>query len=236
MGEWKDLTFCLIIKKHFVTFQSNVLTYQNYFSPGEKIEFRAATALGLVLHTHSVAPHIPFRLCAATPSTLLYADTSKQQWEIHWLDLSELEPKQAAGKCVIHAANNTPTRDLCFTQNGDRQLLIVIYFDGIVAYNTETDKVEWEVHGTLPGMEQAMDPWGVTTDGRGHLFVGDFKNGNKSIQIFSVLDGHYLGCLMKDVDAYGAPARIRWCDSKSSLLAAFMWQGKWHLKVINVQF
>ena len=184
MGECMErLNILFNYQKTFCHISVKCSYISKLFQPGEKIEFRDANALGLVRHTHSVAPHIPFRLCAATPSTLLCADTSKQQWEIHWLDLSELEPKQAVGKCVIHVANNTPTNDLCFTKNGDRQLLIVICADGIVAYNTETDKVEWEVHGTLPRMERAMDPRGVTTDGRGHLFVGDFKNGNKLVTI-----------------------------------------------------
>ena len=202
----------------------------------KKIEFRDANDLSRILHTHSVAPHRPSTLYAATLSTLLYVDSSKQPREVHWLDLSGNKPKSAAGKRVIHT-HNAQTRDLCFTRDGNKQLLVVADgIDGLFAYNTETDKLEWKVLGTVPGMNQAADPMGVTTDGQGHLFVGDYVNGNKSIQMFSVLDGHYLGCLMKDVNAHGTPARLRWCDRKSSLVTTFFCKGEWHLKVITVQF
>ena len=84
-------------------------------------------------------------------------------------------------------------------------------------------------------MKQRMDARGVTTDGRGHLFVADFQKGNSSIQMFSV-DGQYLGCLMKDVETHGFPCRIHWCKKTASLLGAFFFKGKLHLKVISVQF
>ena len=216
--------------------QSFFFKNQNYFRSRQKIEFRDANDLSQILHTHSVAPQEPYGLYAATPSTLLYVDGSKQPREVNWLELSELEPKTTVRKPVIHLHNTLP-KDMCFTQDGDKQLLIIATIDGgLFACNIETDKLEWEVRGKLPGMEQAMNPMGVTTDGRGCLYVSDYENGNKSIQMFSVSDGVYQGCLMKDVDAHGAPAGIRWCDSKSSLVAAFGYKGKWHLKVINVQF
>ena len=206
------------------------------FSEEQKIEFRDANDISRILHTHSVAPHLPGKLCTATPSTMLYDDGSKDDSDVHWLDLSDMPPKPATGKGIVHTQQRN-MKGMCFVQNGDKQLLIATEWENgsLFAYNTETDKQEWEVKRKLPGMEKDMDTSGVTTDGRGHLFVGD-KNGNKSIQMFSVSDGVYLGCLMKDVDAHGAPARISWCESKSSLVAAFFWKGKWHLKVINVQF
>ena len=183
-----------------------------------------------------MAPHSPGKLCTAKLSTLLYNDGSKQQSEVYWLDLSELPPKLATGKGNVHTQQRS-IKGMCFVQNGNKQLLIATEWENgsLFAYNTETDKQEWEVNGKLPGMENDMEASGVTTDGRGHLFVGD-KGGNKSIQMFSVSDGRYLGCLIKDVHAHGAPARVCWCDSKSSLVTMFVCKGKWHLKVINVQF
>ena len=41
-----------------------------------------------------------------------------------------------------------------------------------------------------------MEVSGVTTDGRGRLFVCDSFNGNRCIKVFSVSDGKYLACLL----------------------------------------
>ena len=122
----------------------------------------------------------------------------------------------AAGKLVIP----TPLYwiyDMCYVKDGDKQLLVVSAGgEGLHAYNTVTDELEWKVEGKLPGMGKKMDAWGVTTDGRGHLFLADYENG---IQMFSTA-GRYLGCLIGDEDL-GSPHRVRWCDETSSILAAF---------------
>ena len=81
-----------------------------------------------------------------------------------------------------------------------------------------------------------MDCIGVTTDKRGHLFVCDFKKGNKCIHLFSASDGQYLGCLMKDKEELGDPGRIHWCEKTSSLITAYSFKGKWHINVISLQF
>ena len=89
----------------------------NYnFSPFQEICFRDADNLDRILYTHSVAPHDPYRMCSATPSKLLYVDTPTN--EVHWLDLSESQPKPAAGKSVIHLGPDL-IADMCFVQNGD---------------------------------------------------------------------------------------------------------------------
>ena len=199
-----------------------------------KIEFRDMSDLGRVILSHFVAPHKPGRMCTAlTPSTLLYSDMSKSPREIHCLDLSGSEPQPAAGKPVIHTKQNR-IRDICYVKDGDKQLLVVAAKqEGIHAYNTITDRLEWSANGKLPGMGKEMSATGVTTDGRGHLFVADYNGGNICIQMFSTA-GQYLGCLIKDEDL-GSPARIQWCDETSSILAAFHKNSKWNLNVIHVQ-
>ena len=60
-----------------------------------------------------------------------------------------------------------------------------------------------------PSMEYDMRPVGVTTDGRGHLYVADWKN--DCVHMFSVSDGLYMGCLLKGSEIAGNPENIRWC-------------------------
>ena len=106
---------------------------------------------------------------------------------------------------------------MSFSKDGDKQLLLVAGGDGgLFAYDTETDKLVWKVEEKLPGMKYKFNAFGVATDGRGHLFVTDFanphKDGNGCLQMFSVADGQYLGCLMKDKEYLGNPLRIFWCE------------------------
>ena len=127
--------------------------------------------------------------------------------------------------------------DLCYAQDGDKQLLVVTDREmGIFVYNIETDKLEWKVDTNLPGMEKTIDASGVVTDGRGHLFVGDYEKGNRCIQMFLVADDQYLGCFMKDKETFGYPGRLCWCEKTSSLVAACLLKNKWHFCVINLQY
>ena len=86
------------------------------------LEFYDASDLSRILHTHVVAPHEPVMLCAAKLSSLLYVDWSKMPFEVHWLDLSDTQPKPAAEKSVIHTQHRNIT-DMCYVQNGDKELL-----------------------------------------------------------------------------------------------------------------
>ena len=197
-----------------------------------------------IFNIHSV-PHEPDAICTgATPSILLYEDTSKTPRDVHCLDLSGSEPKPASGKPVIHTQNNN-IDDMCFVQDGDKQLLIVTVTDEynesgdtdeIFAYNTETDKLEWTFCGKVPGMEKKMIAYGVTTDGRGHLFVGNYEN--NCILMFSVSDGQHLGCLLKDVETFKNPNKIYWCEETSSLIATECDEDidKYLVKVISVKY
>ena len=147
-------------------------------------------------------------------------------------DYNGSEPKPTAGRSVIHTQQDG-IYDMCCVKDGDKQLLVVAAgWDGLHAYNMVTDRLEWSVEGKLPGMEKEMEVIGVTTDGRGHLFVADVDNG---IQMFSTV-GRYFHkrCLIKDEDL-GSPARIQYCDETSSMLAAFDKNSKWNLNVIHVQ-
>ena len=188
-----------------------------------------------ILGTYFVARHAPGALHTVAPSLLLYADASRCPREVHWLDLSDGDPKPAAGKRVIHTQNKD-IWEMYLIKAGKKQLLIVAAGDeGLFAYNTKTDKLEWEVRGKLLAMKYDISVWGVATDGRGHLFVTDAVN--ERIHVFSVLDGSYMGSLLTGDDTLDCPSSICWCENMSSLvLVCYLPNGEQQLKVIRVQF
>ena len=225
----------------------------SYFRYEQTIQFRDANDLTRILHTHSVAPHEPGVMCTgAAPSILLFVDASKKPREVHWLDLSNGQPKPSTGKSIIRIRKMF-TDDICFVQWGKRQLLTVVAAaeneaddsdDEVFAYDTVRGQLEWKADDKSSGMEKKMKATGATADGCGHLFVGDWMYGNKCIQMFSVSDGQYLGCLMRDgqyigrmmIKDMGYPGKLCWCEKTSNLLAAYSLEDKWHLRVINVQW
>ena len=120
---------------------------------------------------------------------------------------------------------------MCYVQNGGKEFLIIAAGrEGVFAYNTLLDKLEWKVDGTLPEMKKDIAAYGVATDGHSHLFVADYDN--RCIQMFSASDGSYLRCLVvKGAKSLGQPDKIRWCEKSSFLLSICWWKGKWHLKM-----
>ena len=184
-----------------------------------------------ILYTYPVTA--PGVICAVAPSTLLCVDQSKSPespFEVHWLDLSSKEPKPVEGRQTIHTELDR-IDDMCFVQDGDKQLLIVTNYKGFFAYNTDTDKLEWKV---VEKPNQNIGIRAVTTDGRGHLFASDYNN--HSIHVYSVSDGSYIRSLRGGDNALCKPEFIRWCKKTSSLIVACYSAGKWYLKFISVQF
>ena len=206
---------------------NRALLTSNIFRSGHAIEFRDASDLSRILHVHSVLHHEPVMLSTTTaPSVLLYVDWSKTPFEVHWLDLSNAQPKPAAGRIPIQT-QHSEIYDMCFAQDGNRQLLVVaVGQEGLFAYDIETDRLAWKVGENLGYA-------GVTTDGRGHLFVADYDN--RCIHLIRTSGSIYAKFWMKFPDALGHPARIHWSEHTSSLIAACWSNGKWLLNIINVQ-
>ena len=187
-----------------------------------------------ILYTRRVEP--PGVICTATPSILLYVDESKTPREIHWLYLSCEPPKPAEGRKIVHTHLGR-INDMCFVQDGDKQLLIITnYEEGLFAYNTNTDRLEWKVFRNPYGMKENMDVRGITTDGNGRLFVSD--GNNHCIHVYSLSDGSYMNCLLKDDHPLYKPGTILWCEKTASLIVAcdFFWKEKYSVKVIKVEF
>ena len=89
--------------------------------------------------------------------------------------------------------------------------------EGLFACNTETGQLQWSVKGRQPGMEEDLDAPNLAADDQGNIFVCDVGNGG--IQMFSVSDGRYLGCLIKEGDkGLSVPVMICWCRQTSSLV------------------
>ena len=138
---------------------------------------------------------------------------------------------------TMHAVTHDICCCRCSTlneQTDDKRLLIITDSDhGICAYDTEDNKLVWKVKGKLNGMEHRMSPWGVTTDGRGHLFICDMRN--ECIQVFSVSDGKYEGCVLKKGQkGMGVPRCIRWYHENSSLVVAHKEGDKRNISVIRI--
>ena len=205
------------------------------------IEFRQLNNLTDIISTYSVVPQKPQALIKAAPSTLIYVDAGQTPAEptadVH-LALGS-DPGGGGQLLMLESDENVTyarqTGSLsCCAQNGDNQLLLFVSDsrDRIIAHNVENDIIQWQTGDNLPGIEHLMDVRGVTTDGRGHLFLCDFNN--YAIQMFSVSDGQYLGCLIKEgKQSLGKPARISWCKMTSSLIVAHLVDRKWTISVIQ---
>ena len=100
----------------------------------------------------------------------------------------------------------------------------------VTAYSVKT---LWSVQGFQPdGMKSQMKPLGITTDGRGHLFISDAANG--CIQIFDT-DGTYLcpvDCNSK-LDL-GTPKLIDLSKSESALVVTHKVNGKCFISVLKI--
>ncbi len=197
----------------------------------KRIDFWAEDLSRVVL-THSVALHKPTRMCAASPTLLLYQNYVSK--EIHWLDCSTNPPKPAPGK------NSLPARrcwDMCITRDGDKSLLITSGYmmSGITCYDTETGAERWRVEGQLPGMEKEFCPLGVTADGTRRVFVCDINN--MCVHMFDVSDGQHLGwsVLMKGEQGLVQPRVIQWSEANKSLVVGHFKDNKYIITVFKAK-
>lgn len=183
-----------------------------------KIEFHDIKKLNDVLITYYARRCRPMRICVSSSSSLLYIDHKKHPHEATWLDCNRSPPELKADANVTHVQQDI-VWDMCCVQDRNKHLLLTTGgFDGVNAYNTDTDQVEWCKKGTLTGMEEQMMAEGVTTDGRGHVFISD--ESNRCIHMLSN-KGSYLGVLLKEGEqGLGRPRLVHWCSETSSLVVA----------------
>ena len=208
-------------------FQSNIrITLYFCYRRKAVIEFRDLNNLNQILHTYLIME--PRRLCQVSPSVLLINCVSSAYSEIHWLDCSTIPPKENSQKKII-IPGQTMYWDMCFVQEQNKNLVIITADgpQGIHAYNANTTLLEWRKK--RDGMEKA----GVASDSHGHLFVFDKENG--CINLLSVSDGHYQGCLIKEGEqSLGKPCFGVWCEQTSSLIVAHAKGNERFISVIKV--
>ena len=128
--------------------------------------------------------------------------------------------------------------DMIGVQDGSDELVIIDHvLYGIHCYNTTSKSLKWSVKGNLPGMQSALFALGLATDGCGHLFVSDGYDGNRCIQMFSVADGQYMGCLIKEGEqGLGSPDNICWHSASHSLAVAHWESAGWSLSMIDMEY
>ena len=120
-----------------------------------KLYYHDVSNLNEIVHTHSVAPHIPGPLFTSSPTTLLYEDVSKYPPAVRWLDCRTSPPQPLHGMNITHT-QQIQVWDMCFVQQNDKKLLITTRGQrgGLYGYDADTDKLEWIVKGQLPGMRK----------------------------------------------------------------------------------
>ena len=200
--------------------------------------FHDAKILDQVVHSCSVSPHWPARLCVASPSTLLFVDVMKDPCEVLHLDCTVVPPKPE----IRHTQTQQHfLRDMCHLTEGNKTFLVTTHFSstfdkridsGIRAYDTNTQNMEWSVTGSAGQSEKEISPCGVVTDGRGHLFVCDPVNG--CVQMFST-DGHHLDVLLREGEqGLGKPRWLRWFEGISSLIVTHEKEKRCFIDVIHL--
>ena len=109
--------------------------------------------------------------------------------------------------CPVHLENN---KDLVVTTHA--QINEEEFF--ICAHDPDRKTKEWSVIETL--VQMPLCPQGLTTDGKGQLYICDPNNA--CIQMFSS-GGEYRGVLLRQGEqGLGTPWSVRWCNSKSLLV------------------
>ena len=192
----------------------NINIWMVLLSSLDGVEFRDQNYLHGFVYTHTVAPHNAYALCVAPPSTIFYQDYQfSQPSNIQRLDCtgSIPTPCQSIGTCNVFISS------MCYLKHHEEELLVAVADNVITAFKLG-DGVKWsknEIH--LPDQNEICKPIRIAAGGEGHLFV--FDANNRCILMFSVTDGQYLGCLIKEGEqALGRIGRIYFCESRSQLI------------------
>ena len=112
-----------------------------YFRETGNIEFRSLTDLSQIMYNFSTGYIDPGALCAASTSTLLVVDQLKVPCDVYWLDCSEDEPKTTGKTNGIDFLGKV--WDICYVPNKGKHLLLATQYGLSHAYNTITNKLEW---------------------------------------------------------------------------------------------
>ena len=180
-----------------------------------------------VVHSYSMAPHRPGRLCTIPPATLLFEDKSRFPRKIHKLDCTVLPVNTSNQTRPIETLMNN-IWDISYTEHEEKQLVLITNgYEGLFAYNGCTGELEWTVKGRVFV--------GITGDGRGHLFQCVNSHENNAVKMYTT-KGSYLGTLQLEKGNVFRPRRISWCKNTSSLVLANERDEEWFVSVIAVKY
>ena len=197
----------------------------------KKLEFRDPNNLETVIYTHSVAPHQPCTLCVAPPSTLFYVDNRyNKPSNIYRLDCSGGIPRL----CQSIGPYDHSIYLMAYMKYINENLLAIVVEKRLQTFQIDTGLVKWRKKVIqLPGQNDNFKPFYMAADRKGHLFVSD---DNKCIQLFSVSDGQYLGCFIKEGEqGLGVLGKICFSASTSQLVVSHRKDEKIHIAVLNVE-
>ena len=149
------------------------------------------------------------------PSNLMFVDESKSPREIRWVDCTK-EPKVLQR---VIATNHKEIWEIQFSREGGLVLVIAAPgSEGFHAYHQGSGALKWSVVDKFPGLEKKIWPCAMANDEKGRLFVCDSTRGNNCIQMFRVVDGNYLGCLIKGDEDLRNITRVLLCEEIKSLI------------------
>ena len=175
------------------------------------MEFRNLNNLQRVIYTHQVSPHEADALSVMPPSTVFFADNQlNKPSQVHRLDCSGSTPTV----CQSYGPYNQYITSLSCLKHLNENLLIIAAPQGLQAFKLDTSEVTWRkdvIHEVR--QREIYDSYMIVADTKGRLFVNDVSN--KCIQMFSVSDGQYLGCLIKEGE-YGLGELGKMCFSESN--------------------
>ena len=88
---------------------------------------------------------------------------------------------------------------------------------GLHAIDVKSKQLLWTTDASVVQSKTSKAVTSLTTNGRGVLFAVDMAN--HCVQMFSAVNGHYLGYLIKEDEfEVGRPLYVNWCENTSTLI------------------
>ena len=138
----------------------------------EKIEFRDVNNLQKIVLNFTTKPRQPAKLLSLSPTSLMYWDSSSSS--LVTVDCRSSPPCQ---RPLTGKLPKNKITDMCFVDGEDSKLIVVVFKDGsLCVFSAISSELQWQAKQEMPHTRVAQQPLragGVTTDGRGHLFVSD---------------------------------------------------------------
>ena len=124
------------------------------------------------------------------------------------------------------------TQDVSLVNHKDTQFVAICFNGGISCFNETFNKVLWSIKGAVGGTDQEMNPYGIATDDKGHVFISD--NANSCIHMFTT-NGTYIDTILRREEAeMGQIVKVKWCRATQSLVVAHCIEEKIHLTALQL--